>query len=188
MSEIPLRNAADSEELVVLVDEDDRVVGTEGKMAAHIAGKLHRAVSVFVFNTDGQLLLQRRAASKYHSAGLWSNTCCGHPRPGEEPERAAHRRLQDEMGFDCPLRSGFGFIYKRRLDGDLVEHEYDRVFVGHHDAAPSPAPDEVADWRWAGVDEVLTDLEATPQRYTAWFGLALEKVLAGSGERGAGSG
>ncbi len=188
MSEIPLRNAADSEELVVLVDEDDRVVGTEGKMAAHMAGKLHRAVSVFVFNTDGQLLLQRRAASKYHSAGLWSNTCCGHPRPGEEPERAAHRRLQDEMGFDCPLRSGFGFIYKRRLDGDLVEHEYDRVFVGHYDEAPSPAPDEVADWRWAGVDEVLTDLEATPQRYTAWFGLALEKVLEGSGERGAGSG
>ena len=188
MSEIPLRNAADSEELVVLVDEDDRVMGTEGKMAAHIAGKLHRAVSVFVFNTDGQLLLQRRAASKYHSAGLWSNTCCGHPRPGEEPERAAHRRLQDEMGFDCPLRSGFGFIYKRRLDGDLVEHEYDRVFVGHHDAAPSPAPDEVADWRWAGVDEVLTGLETTPQRYTAWFGLALEKALEGSGERGAGSG
>ncbi len=122
MPEIPLRNAADSEEQVVLVDEADRVVGTEGKKAAHIAGKLHRAVSVFVFNTDGKLLLQQRAASKYHYAGLWSNTCCGHPRPEEKTDHAAHRRLQDEMGFDCQLRRGFEFVYKRPLDGGLIEH------------------------------------------------------------------
>lgn len=179
MPEITLRNAADSEELVVLVDEDDRVIGTEGKMAAHMAGKLHRAVSVFVFNTDGQLLLQQRAASKYHSAGLWSNTCCGHPRPEEETGPAAHRRLQDEMGFDCPLQPGCSFVYKRQLDDGLIEHEYDHVFVGHHDDAPAPTPAEVADWRWVGVDELLTDLEANPDRYTVWFGLALEKVLQG---------
>ncbi len=177
MSRTPVIGPADSEELVVLVDEDDRVIGTEGKMAAHIAGKLHRAVSVFVFNTDGKLLLQQRAASKYHSAGLWSNTCCGHPRPEEETDHAAHRRLQDEMGFDCPLQRGFAFVYKRQLDGGLVEHEYDHVFVGHHDDAPSLTPAEVADWRWVGADELLTDLKENPDRYTAWFGLALEKVL-----------
>jgi isopentenyl-diphosphate delta-isomerase len=179
---------ADSEEQVVLVDEDDRVIGTEGKTAAHVAGNLHRAVSVFVFNTDGSLLLQQRAQSKYHSGGLWSNTCCGHPRPDEEPDTAAHRRLQDEMGFDCPLQRSFGFVYQRQLDGGLVEHEYDHVFIGHHDGAPSPTPAEVADWRWAAADEVQADLAANPDRYTAWFGLALEKVLEGSGERGAGSG
>lgn len=177
MSRTPVTEPVDNEELVVLVDEDDHVIGTEGKMAAHIAGKLHRAVSVFVFNTDGKLLLQQRAASKYHSAGLWSNTCCGHPRPEEKTDHAAHRRLQDEMGFDCPLRRDFDFVYKRQLNGGLVEHEYDHVFVGHHDDAPSPAPAEVADWRWVGADEVLTDLEANPDRYTAWFGLALERVL-----------
>ncbi len=163
MSRTPVTGPADSEELVVLVDEDDRVIGTEGKMAAHITGKLHRAVSVFVFNTDGKLLLQQRAASKYHSSGLWSNTCCGHPRPDEGTDTAAHRRLQDEMGFDCPLRRDFGFVYKRQLDGGLVEHEYDHVFVGRHDGTPSPTPAEVADWRWVAADEVMTDLAANPE-------------------------
>ena len=172
-------NAVHTEDLVVLVDEDDRELGTETKMNAHVAGTLHRAISVFVFNRAGEMLLQQRAASKYHSAGLWSNTCCSHPRPGEPPESAAHRRLGEEMGFDCPLQRAFTFIYRRVLDNGLIEHEYDHVFVGRFDGVPAPAPDEVADWEWVGVDEVVAGVSADPQRYSPWFGVALESVLGG---------
>ena len=172
-------NAVHTEDLVVLVDEDDRELGTETKMNAHVAGTLHRAISVFVFNGAGEMLLQQRAASKYHSAGLWSNTCCSHPRPGEAPESAAHRRLGEEMGFDCPLQPAFAFIYRRVLDNGLIEHEYDHVFVGRFDGIPAPAPDEVADWEWVEVDEVVAGVSADPQRYSPWFGVALERVLGG---------
>ena len=174
-------DTVDSQERVVLVDEYNRPLGTEAKMRAHRAGQLHRALSVFVLNRAGEMLLQRRAASKYHSAGLWSNTCCSHPRPGESPEFAAHRRLTEEMGFDCPLRAVFTFTYRRAFDNGLVEHEYDHVFVGRFDGTPAPASSEVAEWKWVGVDEVVADVAARPERYTAWFGAALEGLL-GSGE------
>ena len=167
---------ADDEERVILVDESDNEVGTETKPAAHSNGKLHRAVSVFVFNDDGMLLLQRRAASKYHSANLWSNTCCGHPRPGESAEAAAHRRLHEEMGFDTPLRFIFNFIYRAELENGLSEHEFDHVLVGRFDGTPVPSSEEVDDWRWASVDEVNEDVRAHPQDYTTWFKIALERL------------
>jgi isopentenyl-diphosphate delta-isomerase len=173
--------AAPTEERVVLVDEADRELGTEGKMAAHRGGKLHRALSVFVFDRNGAVLLQRRAASKYHSAGLWSNSCCSHPRPGEAPSAAARRRLLEEMGFDCPLQPVGTVIYRRELPGGLIEHELDHLFVGRFDGVPSPSPDEVAEWKWAQVDDIVADLAANPGRYSAWFDLALEKVLNGAG-------
>lgn len=162
-----------SEELVVLVDEADRELGTEAKLAAHVRGTLHRAVSVCVFDGQGRVLLQRRAESKYHSAGRWSNTCCTHPRPGESPEQSAHRRLGEEMGFDCPLRPASTVKYRRALENGMVEHEYDHIFVGRFDGIPLPAADEVAEWKWADAGEVLAEIATNPQRYTAWLGLVL---------------
>src|SRR5918997_6014944 len=128
------------EEEVILVDERDRVLGASGKLRAHREGALHRAFSVFVFDGEGRLLLQKRARGKYHSAGLWSNTACGHPRPGEATREAARRRLREEMGFDCGLREAFQFLYRAELGGALVEHEYDHVLIGAHEGDPSPDP------------------------------------------------
>src|SRR5919205_4313288 len=125
-------------EELILVDAQDRELGVKEKLQAHVEGALHRAVSVFVFDGGGRLLLQKRAPTKYHSAGLWSNTACGHPRPGESTLAAARRRLREEMGFDCELREAFQFLYRAELDGELVEHEYDHVFVGVHDRDPAP--------------------------------------------------
>jgi isopentenyl-diphosphate Delta-isomerase len=123
---------------VVLVNDDDEVIGVAEKLAAHLSGDLHRAFSIFVFNSAAQLLLQKRAASKYHSKGLWSNTCCGHPRPGESIEEASRRRLYEEMGFECEVRQVFALTYFAELDGGLFEHEYDHVFVGQFDGARLP--------------------------------------------------
>lgn len=165
------------EELVVLVDERDGERGVSPKLEAHREGRLHRAFSVFVFDPSGRLLLQRRARGKYHSAGLWSNTCCGHPRPGELLIKAAHRRLREEMGIDCLLRPAFDFTYRAELENGLIEHEYDHVFVGRFAGTPAPDPDEVAEWRWASVSETLADLEQRPQHYTAWFRIAFEGLI-----------
>ena len=164
-------------EQVILVDEHDREVGTAEKLAAHRDGRLHRAFSVFVFNQDHELLLQQRAFEKYHSAGLLSNTCCSHPRPGEPTLQAAHRRLQEEMGFDCPLTHAFEFRYRVRLDAGLYEHEFDHVLVGRFDGAPDPDPGEVASWRWASVPAVARELDASPERYTYWFRLAFAQAV-----------
>jgi len=125
-----------AKELVVLVDENDNEIGVEEKINAHRKGLLHRAFSIFVFNSKNELLLQKRAADKYHSGGLWSNTCCSHPRPGENLKDAAHRRLQEEMGFDCSLREVFSFLYKKSFDNGLTEHELDHVFFGKFDGIP----------------------------------------------------
>lgn len=167
----------DARERVILVNEDDEEIGAAGKLEAHREGRLHRAFSIFVLNGRGQLLLQRRARNKYHSGGLWTNTCCGHPRPGEETETAAHRRLREEMGFDCPLRPVFHFIYEAELDDGLWEHELDHVFVGRRDGDPSPDPEEAEAWRWASLEEVARDVERHPDDYTVWFRIALPSLL-----------
>ena len=161
-------------EQLILVDAQDREVGFKDKLEAHVEGALHRAVSVFVFDAERRLLLQKRARTKYHSGGLWSNTACGHPRPGEPTLTAARRRLREEMGFDCELREAFEFLYRAELDGELVEHEYDHVFVGTHEGAPAPDPSEVEDWRWVTLDELRRDLRAAPRRYSYWLKTVFE--------------
>jgi isopentenyl-diphosphate delta-isomerase len=166
------------EELVLLVDADDNPIGETPKLQAHQEGRLHRAVSAFVFDPSGRMLLQRRAAGKYHSAGLWSNACCTHPRPGETTLAAANRRLEEEMGLSCDLRFRFTFLYRAELDSGLVEHELDHVFTGVTSGEPRPDPAEVSDWRWVAVGELVEEVAAQPDRFTAWFPLALERVLA----------
>jgi isopentenyl-diphosphate delta-isomerase len=162
---------------VVLVDDQDRGIGTCPKLAAHLEGRLHRAISVFVTDPGQRLLLQRRAITKYHSGGLWSNTCCTHPGPGEPPEAAAHRRLREEMGFDCDLECSGSIIYRAELAGGLAEHEYDHLFVGRFEGTPNADPREVAGWRWAGLAELAAQRTANAEAYTPWFWIALEHLV-----------
>ncbi len=166
------------ETLLVAVDEQDRETGVVELMTAHRQGILHRAFSIFVFDDADRLLLQRRATGKYHSGGLWSNTCCSHPRVGESLLAGAHRRLREEMGFDCPLRVVFGFVYRAELDHGLAEHEYDHVVVGRFPGTPVPNADEVADWKWEDLPAIRSQLTDTPRAFTAWFGMALDGLLA----------
>jgi len=168
------------EDQVVLVDTADREVGTAPKQEAHRSGLLHRAFSVFVFDRAGTLLLQRRARVKYHSGGLWTNTCCGHPRPGEPVTAAATRRLREEMGFACDLAVVGTFTYRAPVSDDLVEHELDHVLVGHHDGVPVPDPAEVDAWRRSPVSDLLRALRRTPDHFTAWFPLAFAVALGGN--------
>ncbi len=163
-------------EYVVLVDERDRETGKMEKMQAHIEGRLHRAISVFVFNSKGEFLLQRRAYTKYHSAGLWTNTCCSHPRPGEETAAAATRRLMEEMGIACPLKPIHSFIYRAEFDNGLVEHEFDHVFVGVTDMEPVLNPTEVAEWKYISRQELLADMQDHPMNYTPWFRICLNEI------------
>jgi len=165
-------------ERVVLVDEADAVVGTEEKAAAHQAGLLHRAFSIFVFDGAGRLLLQRRAPGKYHSAGQWSNTCCGHPRPGEWLESAARRRLREEMGFDSPLRPLAIYRYQARLDNGLAENELDHLLVGEFEGSPAPDPQEASEWRWIAPGALRREIAADPLRFTVWLRGCLPLVLA----------
>lgn len=164
------------EEQVVLVDRLDNALGTMPKMQAHRDGRLHRAISVFIYNDAGQLLLQKRAEGKYHSPGLWTNACCSHPRPNEQPHAAALRRLNEEMGIECPLEYAFSFLYRAELEGGLVEHELDHVFVGNTEAVPAPDPDEVGGWRWTSPAEIERELATDPSRFTAWFPIAFEQL------------
>lgn len=166
----------DAEEEVILVDENDRQLGTMDKLEAHRQGRLHRAFSVFVFNERNELLMQQRASHKYHSGGLWTNTCCSHPRPGEEIETAAHRRLVEEMGFDCPLESKFSFIYEKVLDNQLTEHELDHVLIGRFDAAPKVNPEEVGNWRYVGLSTLMLEIKKAPNQFTEWFKLSISRV------------
>lgn len=163
-------------EQLILVDQHDKEIGIEEKIKAHKEGKLHRAFSVFILNSKGQLMLQKRANDKYHSGGLWTNTCCSHPRPGEPVESAAIRRLSEEMGFSCPLKELFSFIYKTGFDNGLMEHEFDHVFVGTYDGQPKINPGEVAEYKWIGIKELLKDMEENPQNYTFWFKEIMKKV------------
>jgi len=166
------------DEQVILVDSSDNELGVEGKMSVHRSGKLHRAVSVFVFDSGGRLLLQRRASGKYHSGGLWSNTCCSHPRPNEDQANAARRRLGEEMGIDCEVQHVFSFTYRALLDSQLIEHEYDHVYFSKYDGEPIPNPEEVEDWKWVGLGQLRQDMTDNPNRYSAWSMVCIEKVLA----------
>lgn len=164
------------EDQVILVDEHDNPIGAAGKLAAHRSGSLHRAFSIFVFDRSGRLLLQRRAASKYHSGGLWSNTCCSHSRPGERTAAAARRRLREEMGIECALTEVFSFVYRAELGNGLIEHEYDHVFFGRHAGEPVLDPEEADAARWVHMDELVADVRDRPHAYTSWLALCLEQV------------
>jgi len=164
-------------EHVILVDPADRELGTAEKGEAHRAGDLHRAFSIFVFNPAGALLLQQRARTKYHSGGLWTNTCCGHPRPYEPIQEAVHRRLREEMGLDCNLKEIFSFTYKVQCDNNLFEHEYDYVFVGEYEGDPVPNPTEVDDWRWMDLGGLRKDIQEHSGCYTSWLKICIDRVV-----------
>lgn len=162
---------------VILVNEKDEAIGTMEKMEAHRKGVLHRAFSVFIINDAGELLLQRRALEKYHSAGLWTNACCSHQFPGETTVAAAHRRLQEEMGFDCELHEIFAFTYKSEFDNGLTEHEFDHVLLGVYNGNISPNAAEVCDYRYLPAQRILELIKNEPDTFTIWFHRALPMVL-----------
>jgi isopentenyl-diphosphate delta-isomerase len=161
-------------EHVVLVDEQDREIGTMEKMEAHRQGILHRAFSILVYNSNGELLIQKRAAGKYHSAGLWTNACCSHPRPDEPLQEATARRLSEEMGIIGQPEFDFKFLYRVNLDNELIEHELDHVFTLISDNTPKANPAEVQDWRFVAIPELLNDVSKKPETYTPWFRLILK--------------
>jgi isopentenyl-diphosphate delta-isomerase len=160
-------------EMVILVDHNDVAIGTMEKMEAHRRGELHRAFSVLVFNSKGEILLQKRALRKYHSGGLWTNACCSHPQPGEKMEDAARRRLKEEMGIDLLPEYAYKFIYKTDLDQNLVEHEYDHVYKATFNGEPAINKAEVADWKFVDLAWLKTDVARNPEAYTYWFKLIL---------------
>jgi isopentenyl-diphosphate delta-isomerase len=164
-------------EYVILVDEHDNAIGTMEKQQAHVEGLLHRAFSVFIFNSEKKLLLQKRASSKYHCGGLWTNTCCSHPRENENTLEAANRRLHEEMGLQCSLTPLFTFSYKTEFDNGLTEHEIDHVFFGSTDEMPKINSLEVEDYRYIGIEELQLEIKESPQHFTTWFLIALNRVL-----------
>ena len=163
-----------SEEKVILVDKNDNQVGLMPKLEAHEKGVLHRAFSIFIFNSKYELLLQKRASSKYHSGGLWTNTCCSHPREGEDILDAANRRLDEEMGIKTSLRKVYDFIYKAELDNQLTEHEFDHVFYGIFDNDPILNEDEAEDFKWVDMETLNNDIIKDEDNYTVWFKIAFE--------------
>lgn len=163
-------------EQVILVNESDDPVGIMEKMAAHQKPILHRAFSVFIFNSKGDMLLQKRSGHKYHSGGLWTNACCSHPRPGENIEGAAARRLEEEMGFSAKLEKIFDFIYKASFGNGLHEYEFDHVFMGKYDEMVDPDPDEVSDFCFMEMQAIQASLQLNPEKYTAWFAIAFPKI------------
>ena len=163
-----------SEEKVILVDKNDNQVGLMPKLEAHEKGFLHRAFSIFIFNSNYELLLQKRASSKYHSGGLWTNTCCSHPREGEDILDAANRRLDEEMGIKTSLRKVYDFIYKAELDNQLTEHEFDHVFYGVFDNDPILNEDEAEDFKWVDMETLNNDIIKNEDNYTVWFKIAFE--------------
>lgn len=165
-----------NKDLVQLVDEQDKPMGTMEKMEVHRNPHLHRAVSIFIFNSKGEWLLQQRADDKYHSQGLWTNACCTHPYVGETYFQAANRRLKEEMGMEAELKPLFHFIYKAKIDDELTEYEYDQVFICTSDQTPNPNNEEVKDWKYVNYDELKTDIINNANDYTAWFKIFFEKV------------
>ncbi|KKR43300.1 MAG: Isopentenyl-diphosphate Delta-isomerase [Parcubacteria group bacterium GW2011_GWF1_40_6] len=163
--------------LIILVDENDKPIGVEEKLKAHQNANLHRAFSIFVFNNKNQLLLQQRALNKYHSGGLWTNTCCSHPMPGEDTINSAHRRLKEEMGFDTELVEAFSFRYKAAFDNGLTENEFDHVFIGKHNNDPIPNLSEVNTYKWVDVKWLEQDMQDNKEIYTAWLKICFKKML-----------
>lgn len=161
---------------VILVSEQDAAVGEMEKMEAHRKGILHRAFSVFIFNSKGEMLLQRRALHKYHSGGLWSNACCSHPYPGEEVENAAVRRLNEELGFQTPVNKIFEFTYRAAFDNGLTEHEYDHVFTGEYNGMLNINPDEVSDYCFKDIEDIRTAMQSHPEKFTKWFHLIFDRI------------
>ena len=164
-------------EQVVLVNELDQEIGLMEKMEAHEKALLHRAFSVFVFNDAGELLLQQRAFEKYHSGGLWTNTCCSHPRPNEAVLDAANRRLVEEMGFSTPLEKVFDFIYQAEFSNGLTEHEFDHVFIGQYNGAIVPDPNEVHAYEYRTMESIQASLDAKEGLFTAWFEIIFPKMM-----------
>lgn len=169
----------EKEENLVLVDENDEVLGYAPKMLVHQRGNLHRAFSVLIFNSKNEMLIHQRANHKYHSSNLWTNACCSHPREGEKLEEAVHRRLKEEMGFDCNVRFAYKFIYKAELENGLIEHELDHVFIGEYNESFTPNPDEVSDFKWVPLSFLRNDIVTSPQKYTHWFRIIVTEHLKG---------
>ncbi|MFD2826941.1 isopentenyl-diphosphate Delta-isomerase [Leeuwenhoekiella polynyae] len=163
------------EELVILVDENDQQIGLMPKIEAHEKALLHRAFSVFVFNSKKELMIQQRALHKYHSPGLWTNTCCSHQREGESNIEAGRRRLMEEMGFTVDLEESISFIYKAPFDNGLTEHEFDHILLGNFEGEPNLNPDEVGAWKWMSLEAIKEDMNVHPEIYTEWFKIIFEK-------------
>ncbi len=162
---------------IILVDDYDVQIGTITKLEVHQKALLHRAFSIFIFNAHGEMLLHKRANKKYHSAGLWTNACCSHPKPGEETLSAAEIRLQQEMGFNTKLKKAFDFIYKVSFDNGLTEHEFDHVFFGTYDGIITPNAEEVSDYCFMPVEEIKNSIKSHPHKYTEWFKIAFPKMV-----------
>lgn len=160
---------------VVLVDEHDAEIGTMEKMEAHRKGILHRAFSIIIFNSAGDMLLQKRSPAKYHGGGLWSNACCSHPLPGEPVELAAQRRLKEELGIETELSFSNKFVYRAQMENDLIEHEMDYVFVGYHEGPVFADKNEIEDWRYMPLSDIIQTINETPQQFTPWFKLIMEQ-------------
>ncbi|MBU1046481.1 isopentenyl-diphosphate Delta-isomerase [Patescibacteria group bacterium] len=165
------------EKKIILVDDKDNEIGKGEKMKVHKEGKLHRAFSIFIFNSKKELLIQKRAINKYHNGGLWSNSCCSHPNYGESLGKATHRRLKEEMGFDCNLVKMSSFIYRKKFENGLIEHEYDHIFVGEYEKEPVPNLEEVEDWRWINLEDLKNDILINSDNYTFWFKKILDKNI-----------
>lgn len=161
--------------MVILVNENDQPIGTMEKIEAHEKAVLHRAFSVFIINQKGEIMLQQRASHKYHSPLLWTNTCCSHQRVGETNLEAGKRRLQEEMGFEVPLKELFHFIYKAPFDNGLTEHELDHVMIGYYNEEPNINPEEVESWKWMGIEDIQKDMTENPEIYTVWFKIIFDE-------------
>lgn len=163
-------------EQVILVDENDRQIGLMEKQKAHVTPHLHRAFSIFIFNSKGELLMQQRALSKYHSPGLWTNTCCSHPRDGETLAEATSRRLMEEMGMTCEMHEVYTFIYKAPVGQGLIEHEFDHVWIGRSDDTPKINREEVESWKYMSLSDLKKDIQLHPELYTEWFKITFEEM------------
>ena len=166
------------ENVIALVDLDDNITGYETKEEVHRRGLLHRAFSVFIIN-DGKMLIQMRNLDKYHSGGLWSNACCSHQRDGEELVESVHRRMEEELGFDCHLEEKFSFVYRTQFRPDLIEYEYDHVFVGSYDGEVNVNPEEASEIRWITFEDLKAELLKSPEKFSSWFIICAPKVMAG---------
>jgi len=162
---------------VILVNESDQQIGIEEKLKAHQLGLLHRAFSIFIFNKKKELLLQQRARTKYHSPLLWTNTCCSHPMPGESTAQAAHRRLHEELGFDCNLKESFTFLYKTEFDNGLIEHEFDHVFIGYYDQQIVPNKQEIESVKWISLENLKDDIQKNQEKYSYWLRQCFSKLI-----------